>query len=91
MIVDGYCKKNGQRTTYNKKGSPDNPKFRIVFLADITLEKLQNRINENGLQPDDYVFTGMEGRPVRTEYAEDIFDRALVRAGLNDFLKAFPV
>jgi integrase len=87
LIVDGYCKQNGDRTNYNKKGSPDNPKFRIVFLPDMTIERLEEFTSERGLQPEDLVFTTAPGIPIRSEWAEDIFDRALIKAGLAIDLK----
>jgi integrase len=34
LIIDGFCKENGERTNYNKKGSEEDPKFRIVLLPD---------------------------------------------------------
>ncbi|MDR3336803.1 MAG: site-specific integrase [Treponema sp.] len=88
LIVDGYCKQNGTRTVYNKKGTPDNPKFRIVFLSDLTLEKLRYYLDQHSdLQPEDYIFYREAGKPLRTEYAEAIFDKALLNAGLATDLK----
>jgi integrase len=87
LIVDGYCKQNGKRTNYNKKGSPDNPKFRIVFLPDMTIERLEDFTRKRALQPEDLVFTASPGIPIRSEWAEDVFDRALIKAGLAIDLK----
>jgi integrase len=81
LIVDGFLKRNGFRTDYNKKGSPDNPKFRAVLLPDLTLDYLYNHIKNTPLEPDDLIFT-VEGRPVRQEYAENVFSKALIKAGI---------
>jgi integrase len=83
LIVDGFCKQNGKRTNYNKMGSPDDPKFRIVFLSDLTLGKLQDYLNRHeGIRPEDFCFTREDGEPFRSEYAEDVFSKALEKAGL---------
>jgi integrase len=62
LIVDGFCKTDGSRTSYNKTGTPDNPRFRVVLLPDFTTTKMAEYITANGTQPDDlcralYVFT----------------------------------
>jgi hypothetical protein len=80
LIVDGFLKKTGERTNYNKKGSPDNPKFRLVFLPDRTLDLMAAWIGASGAGPEDYCFT-MDNRPVRQEMAEAAFYRALRAAG----------
>jgi hypothetical protein len=42
VIVDGYLKGNGTRTVYNKKGSPEHPKLRVVPYPDLTLNLLSD-------------------------------------------------
>jgi len=83
LIVDGFCKKSGERTNYNKKGSPDNPKLRAVWLPDYTLNLLSIFLKgkEPGPGPDDFVFAS-NGTPLKQESAEVIFNRALVNAGI---------
>ena len=81
FIIDGFCKTDGSRTNYNKKGSPENPKFRVVYLPDITLDKMDVWIKKNELQGDDFCFT-LNGRPIRKETAEKAFYSALQSAGL---------
>ena len=81
IIIDGFCKQNSERTLYNKTGSVDMPKFRVAFLPDITLEKLKKWITSNSLADNDFCFT-QNGKPVRAEYAESVFYRALQRIGL---------
>ena len=81
LIVDGFCKKNGERTAHNKKGTPDDPKLRAVWLPDYTLGLLSGFITPKALGPEDFVFTS-EGRPLRQETAEKVFIRALINAGI---------
>ncbi len=80
LIVDGFCKRDGTRTNYNKTGTPDHPRLRLVFLPDLTLEKLKNLITAQNLQPDDFCFT-VNDKPVREELAETVFYRALQKSG----------
>ena len=80
LIIDGFCKKSGARTVYNKTGTPDNPKFRLVYLPDITLGKMAAWIAENAIGPEDFCFT-LNGKPIRQETAEGVFYRALQAAG----------
>jgi integrase len=81
LVVDGFCKRNGDRTNYNKKGSPDDPKFRVAFLPDFTLEKLKAYIAEKGISGDDFCFLKND-KPIRKEYAESVFYRALLASGI---------
>ncbi|GHV79794.1 hypothetical protein AGMMS49944_15850 [Spirochaetia bacterium] len=81
LIIDGFCKQNGDRTIYNKTGSPDNPKFRLVYLPENTLDKLEAWITQKGIAPEGLCFT-IDGRPLRSEYAEGVFYRALQSAGI---------
>lgn len=80
IIIDGFCKKNGERTVYNKTGSVDQPKFRITYLPDKTLAEMKNWITDNGLADDDFCFT-QNGKPIRMEYAESVFYRVLQKTG----------
>jgi integrase len=79
MIVDGFIQTDGNRTTYNKKGNPENPKFRIVYLNDVVLSMLRQWIAINKLEPDDLMFT-KDGKPIRHELAETVFYKALQAA-----------
>ena len=81
LIIDGFCKKNGDRTIYNKMGTPDNPKLRAVWLPDLTLSLLFNFLENKALGPDDFIFT-FDEKPIRQETAEMVFLRALINAGI---------
>lgn len=85
LIVDGFCKQDGTRTVYNKKGTPENPKARIVLLPDLTLAVVLNYIASLELNPDDFIFT-LNNKPIRSEMAEDVFNRVLVNIGLASFV-----
>jgi integrase len=90
VIVDGFLKADGRRTVYNKKGSPEHPKLRVVPYPDLTLQLLAAQVSRHALQPEDYVFT-YNGAPVLSALAETAFNRALINAGLTpdiDTLKA---
>jgi integrase len=84
LIIDGFCKNNGERTMYNKKGSPDNPKLRAARLPDFTLDLLSNYLNNRvpALFQDDYLFNN-NGAPIKQETAEVVFTKALIYAGIG--------
>ncbi|MDR0584002.1 MAG: site-specific integrase [Treponema sp.] len=86
LIVDGFLKKNGTRTDHNKMGNTNNPKFRLVYLPEMTMEKMKMWINDNAIGPEDLCFT-VDGHPIRQEFAETVFYRALRAAG---FIPASP-
>jgi integrase len=50
LIVDGFIRYDSTRAPYNKKGSEEHPKARIVPLPDITLGKLKEHIEKNNYQ-----------------------------------------
>jgi integrase len=81
FIVDGFCKQNGTRTNYNKAGTPDNPRFRVVILSDMVLGLMKEYIAAQGITPDDFIFK-YNGHPVRQSHAESVFGSALVKAGI---------
>jgi len=81
LIVDGFIKKSGVRTVYNKCGSPEHPKLRVVPLPPATLEMLSEHIRCNGITPDGYIFTYGE-QPISISMAKTNFVLALIRAGI---------
>jgi integrase len=82
VIVDGFLKADGQRTTYNKCGSPEHPKLRVVPYPDLTLRLLQRHIEKSNVAPEDVIFT-YNGSPVSNPLAECAFNRALLKAGFT--------
>lgn len=72
LIVNGFCKNNGVRTIYNKKGSADDPRLRVVPIPDSCFIKLMQYINNNKLKNDDFIFL-RNNKPVRQEYLEKAF------------------
>jgi integrase len=80
LIVDGFCKPSGIRTIYNKKGTPDNPRLRVIYLPDHTIGKLEAWVAARDLQENDFCFT-IAGQPVRQEAAERVFYQTLQKTG----------
>ncbi len=81
LIIDGFCKKDGFRTVYNKKGSIEKPKLRIVPLPDVVLKLMYDWVVEQKLQKDDFCFT-QNGKPISGSYARDVLYRVLKKIGL---------
>ena len=62
-----------------KKGSEDNPKWRIVVLSFKALQLLERYKCDD---QSSYVFM-KDGRPYRKEYLESCFKKALAKAGIE--------
>jgi integrase len=83
LIVDGFCKRGGRRTTYNKKGTPENPRLRVTMLPDFTLKKLSDYLTAHPVGDDDFIFYETEGKPISQDRAEYVFEQALILAKIN--------
>jgi hypothetical protein len=56
LLIDGFCKRNGTRTTYNKKGSPENPRLRVTMPSDLALKKLAEYMAAHPCNENDFIF-----------------------------------
>jgi integrase len=85
LIVDGFVKKDGTRTNYNKKGTEEHPKLRIVPLPDSTLKLLKEHIEEKGIGEDDFIFKGQKepDKPITAYYVHDNLERLMEKAGIK--------
>lgn len=84
LVIDGFCKADGTRTTFNKKGSETDTKTRIVLLPENFTRQISDYIARQEKNPDDFLFT-YSNSPLRREYLEDIFESALKKAGIQTF------
>ena len=82
VIIDGFLKDDNTRTTYNKCGSPEHPKLRVVLYPDFTLDLLKRHIERNAASGEDYVFTH-NGLPISESMAGKAFTVALIKSGLT--------
>lgn len=83
LVVDGFCKSNGARTDYNKKGNDEDKKWRVSFAPTSTISQIIEYVNAHNIGIDDFVFAHEDGRPLRREYLEDVFTRQLKKAGIE--------
>ncbi|MBR4323214.1 site-specific integrase [Treponema sp.] len=83
VVIDGFCKRNGERTNYNKKGSNEDKKWRVAVAPDTTMQLVYNYSFLNQIQADEFVFVKEGKLPVRNEYLEDVFERQLTKAGIE--------
>ena len=85
LLVNGFCKNDGFRTNYNKKGSEENKKIRVVPLSDKLILMLRNYIVENNRKFDDFLFYNHTGeKPVSKEHLWRQFKRVLKETGVYD-------
>lgn len=82
ILIDGFLNKKGDRNPYNKKGSDENPRLRVTIIAKFTSDIVKNYIEEKKCPPNELLFQ-YEGKPVRQEYAESVFKRALRQADIK--------
>jgi integrase len=85
LIIDGFVKQDGIRTNYNKKGTEEHPKLRIVPLPDITLNLLREYIAEKGIAQDDFIFTGRReaDKSMTEDYARKNLERIMEKAKIE--------
>jgi integrase len=85
LIVDGFIKGDGTRTKYNKKGTEEHPKFRIVPLPDFTLNLLKEHITEKEIAQDDFIFKGQKepNKPITAFYVHDNLKRIMEKAKIE--------
>ena len=83
LVVDGFYKYEARiRTNFNKCGSAENQKFRVVPMPDELALVMQKFIKSQDLADDDYVFTRY-GFPLRKHLLEKWFARAIELAGIE--------
>lgn len=83
LVVDGFCKSNGERTDYNKKGSDEDKKWRVSFAPRSTILQIIEYVNAHNKRIDDFVFSHEDGTPLRREYLEDVLDKQMKKAGIE--------
>lgn len=83
IIVDGFLNQDGSvRNSFNKKGSLEDPKYRVVLIPEMVAEIIKEYVMLHNINPQDYVFT-YNGKPLRQEYAQKEFKRALNNAEIE--------
>jgi integrase len=85
LMVDGFVKKNGVRTAYNKKRPGEYLKLRIVPLPDLTLRLLKEHIERKRLKDNDFCFTGKKdtSRPVTERSIYGYMARIIKKADIQ--------
>jgi integrase len=84
LIVDGFIKKNGARTTYNTEAAGECWKHRIVPLPDLTPRLLKEHIERKGLKDGDFCFPDKKdpSRPVTEWYLRNYMAEVIKKAGI---------
>lgn len=80
LLINGFCKKNGIKTDYNKKATEEDKKYRPVPLPNETLFKVANYIARKNLNNNDFLFLNDDGFIYTTEYLEKVFKKMLNKA-----------
>lgn len=84
LLVNGFCKNNGERTNYNKCGNSEETRIRFVPIPEKTLVLIEKYIKLENLGREDYLFTRDGGTtPLRQEYLEKKFKKAVSKSEIN--------
>lgn len=82
LLIDGFIRSDGTRTNFNKKGAETDRKLRVVLLPDSVVARVRQYMTERGIGDEDFIFT-FNGQPLRREFLEIIFKRAVKAAGID--------
>lgn len=82
LLINGFCRQNGERTNFNKKGSEKNPKFRIVPVPENVWKAVNVYVFENDIKDDDFLFT-KNGKVLTAMYLHRIFYGRLKKAKID--------
>jgi integrase len=85
LIVDGFCRPDGERMRYNKKGTEEHRRIRVVPISDLVTSLLREHIEKNNIGEDDYCFKSPRnrGRVLGFRYLERVFKRAIEKAKIE--------
>lgn len=83
LVINGFCKRNGEKTNYNKKGSVDNDKIRVIPIPNTTAQLVQNFIKSKKLRGKDFLFTMDDGSIYRQDHLEYVFKKIIKSTGIN--------
>jgi integrase len=85
LIVDGFCRPNGERMKYNKKGTEEHPRARAVPLSEFVIGLMRDHIVQNNIDPESLCFRSARdrGRAIGFRYAGRVFASALAKAKIE--------
>ena len=84
LIINGFCRYDGTKTNYNKKGSNENRKLRISPIPEDMLNKLKGFILQQNLDIDDFLFTDDNKKVYAQAHLRYYFHRALKKANIDE-------
>ncbi len=89
VIIDGFLSQDSKtRNPFNKTGTEANPRFRVSMIPEKTAALLEKYIADNNRTGEEYVFLS-SGKPIRQEFAEAEFARAIKKAEIPTENKKF--
>jgi integrase len=82
IIIDGFLDAKQKRLPYNKKGTEESPKLRVAIMPKTTCDILADFIERMKRKDSDLLFL-FDEKAIRKEYAEEVFERSAVKAGIK--------
>ena len=89
LVVDGFLKRDGWRTNYNKKGNSTDRKIRCVPVPSKILCEVADYIAVNRMESNDYLFLDDNNRTYTNCHLEWSFKKALEKSGIKTIGKRF--
>jgi integrase len=85
LIVDGFCRPNGERMRYNKKGTEEHPRTRAVPLSEFVIGLLGEHIMKNNIGEDDFCFRSVRNqkKPICFRTAGRVLRSAVKKAKIE--------
>ena len=84
ILINGFCKKDGTRTNYNKCGSLKEKKWRTCPLSNEVIKLTQEYIQAHSKKETDFLITQeINNKLLSQEYLEKVFKNVLVKAKIN--------
>lgn len=84
LVINGFCKRDGLRTNYNKCGNQDNTKIRIAPIQKDLVDDIILYYQSTEKKEYEILFTDdISNRPLSQDYLERIFRKQLRKAYIN--------
>lgn len=89
LVVDGFLKRSGLRTNYNKKGNPNDRKIRCVPVPNRVLMEIVGYITRHKLDNNDFLFLDDYGKTYTNCHLEHTFKKVVKASGIDIHEKKF--